>query len=259
MLNVTDSHTHLDSKEFDVDRAEVIARAQAAGVTRLLTIGASDGLESAARAIALAEQHPFIWATVGLHPHDAGQEFDRTRLLDLARHPRVVAIGETGLDFFRDWAPVDKQYEAFKVQIAIAHEVQKPLVIHSRNAGAECLRILTEGKAGLVGGVFHCFAEDADFAAQLRELNFLVSFPGPLTFKKADATREICRAIPLDQILVETDAPFMAPEPHRGKRCEPAFVVETIKALAAVKGLTIEEVAIATTANALRLFRGMQK
>jgi TatD DNase family protein len=259
VLNITDSHTHLDSKEFDLDRAEVIARAHSAGVTRLLTIGASQGLESAVRAIALAEQYPFIWATVGVHPHDAGDDFDRARLLDLARHPRVVAVGETGLDFFRDWAPVDKQYEAFRTQIEVAHEVQKPLVIHSRNAGAECLRVLREGEAGLVGGVFHCFAEDAAFAAQLRELNFLVSFPGPLTFKKADATREICRAIPLDQILVETDAPFMAPEPYRGKRCESAFVLETVKALASVKGLTLQEVADATTANTLRLFKGMQK
>lgn len=259
VLNLTDSHTHLDSPEFDLDREEMIARARAAGVVRLITIGASRGLESAKSAIKLATEYDFVWATVGVHPHDAGTPFDTEELIGLAQHPRVVAVGETGLDFFRDWAPVDKQRAAFETQIGIALLVNKPLVIHSRDAGGECLEILQRLGADKVGGVFHCFAEDARFAARLREINFLVSFPGPLTFKKAQRTRDICAAIPLEQIMLETDAPFMAPEPYRGKRCESAYMVETAKHLAAIKGVSLDEIADITTANALRLFSQIGK
>jgi TatD DNase family protein len=255
---ITDSHTHLDADAFDEDREACIERALAAGVTRMITVGAGRGIESARRAIALAERYPFVWATAGIHPHDAGSEIDFIELEALARHPKVVAVGETGLDFFRDWSPVEKQYLYFEKQIEIALAVGKPLVIHSRQAGEECLRILTAKGAGAVGGVFHCYAENAEFAARLSTIGFLVSFPGFITFKKQNEAREICAAIPLEQIMVETDAPYMAPEPHRGKRCESSFVVETARQLATVKGLSLEEVAKQTTENALRLFSIMR-
>lgn len=257
-MNITDSHTHLDSKEFDEDRAAVIERAQMAGVTRMLTIGTGAGLEGAGRAIALAEQYPFIWASAGVHPHDAAHDVDMDLFEKLATHPKVVAIGETGLDFYRDWAPVDKQYERFESQIELAKRVKKPLIIHSRQAGAECLKILQERDAASVGGVFHCFAEDAKFAERLWEIGFYVSFPGLLTFKKAHEVRNICADIPLERILIETDAPYLAPEPHRGKRCEPAFVAQTAKRLAEIKGLSLEEVAAITTENTLKLFSQMR-
>ncbi len=255
---ITDSHTHLDGEVFDEDREACIERAIAAGVTRMISVGAGQGIESARRAIALAERYPFIWATAGIHPHDAGADFDFSELEALARHPKVVAIGETGLDFFRDWSPIDRQYSYFERQIELALAVHKPLIIHSRQAGEECIRILEEKGAETVGGVFHCYSENAEFATRLRALGFLVSFPGFITFKKQDEARQVCSAIPLDQIMVETDAPYMAPEPHRGKRCEPSFVVETARQLATLKGVSLEEVAKQTTENALRLFSLMR-
>jgi TatD DNase family protein len=257
-IEIIDTHCHLDSEPFNQDRDEVIERAVAAGVTRMITIGTGQGLAGASRAIALAEAHPMVWATVGVHPHNADITLDLAHLEKLAHHNKVVAIGETGLDFFRDWAPVDAQHAVFEAQIAIARRVKKPLVIHSRNAGTASLETLIRHDARDVGGVLHCFSEDAAFAAQLREINFLVSFPGQLTFKKANEVREVCKAIPLEQILVETDSPYLAPEPHRGKRCEPAYVVETTRMLAQIKGLSLEEVAAITTDNALRLFAQMR-
>lgn len=250
-----DSHTHLDSKEFDDDREEVIARAHEQGVKKLLTIGAgSGGLVSALAARALAERYDSVWASVGIHPHDATLSEDVLQVEELSKHPKVVAIGETGLDFFRCLAPRDAQEYCFRTQIKIALSVNKPLIIHSREAGKECLAILQEMGADRVGGVFHCFAEDAAFASILREMNFLVSFPGTISFKKADNVRNTAREIPLTQIMVETDAPYMAPEPHRGKRCESSFIPKTAAALAKAKGLSIEEVAQQTSLNAEKLF-----
>ena len=258
-MELIDSHTHLDSAEFDADRDAVIERARKAGVTRLLTIGAGDELASAERAIKLAEKHDFIWASAGVHPHDAGKPWTIEALRILASHPRVVAIGETGLDFYKDWSPRPAQYSAFEQQIALAKELKKPLIIHSRNAGSECLEVLTKLGAKEVGGVFHCYAEDEKFAAKLKEINFVVSFPGTLTFKKTDALRAICAAIPIEQILLETDAPYMAPEPHRGKRCESSLMVETAKMLASVKGITLEECARITSENVFRVFPLMRR
>jgi TatD DNase family protein len=253
-LELFDSHVHLDSTEYAPDQEAVIERARAAGITSFISIGAADGFESASRAIALAERCPFIWASAGIHPHDAGLPLDILRIKELAMHPRVVAIGETGLDYYRDWAPVEGQRSWFRAQISLARELKKPLIIHSRNAGDECLATLIDEGASEVGGVFHCFAEDASFAKKLREINFLVSFPGTISFKKADNVRAAAREIPLDQILIETDGPYMAPEPHRGKRCESAFMVHTAQALASAKGITLAEVAAATVANTKRLF-----
>lgn len=250
-----DSHTHLTAKDFDLDVDAVIDRAVQAGVTRLITIGAGYGVESMQRAVALAERRIEAYATVGVHPNDAAVPFDMAPLERLAKHPRVVAIGETGLDYYRNRATPEEQRRWFIAQIELARSVQKPIVIHSREAGAECLKILKEHRADEIGGVFHCYAEDETFAARLREINFLVSFPGSLTFKKNHRTREIAAAIPLDQIMVETDAPYMAPEPFRGQRCESAFVKKVAETLALAKGLGLDEVSRVTTANALRLFR----
>jgi len=257
-LDLIDSHCHLDMEAFDSDRDACVERAMSAGVSRMITIGTGLGIKGAYNAIELAERHQSVWATVGVHPHCAGSEYDINELRQLAKHPKVVGIGETGLDFYRDWAPVDRQYETFKAQIALAKEVKKPLVIHSRNAGEECFKVLIDNNAADVGGVFHCFAENAAFATRLSEIGFYVSFPGQVTFKKANDVRDVCRYVPLERILVETDAPFLAPEPHRGKRCEPSFVVDTARKLAEIKGVSLEELAAATTQNALRLFSHMR-
>jgi TatD DNase family protein len=272
-----DSHTHLDQECFHEDLEDVIGRAHEAGVTRLLTIGAGggadeqfpNGLGSAHRAVRLAERFPSIYAAVGIHPHDAGgaaadPEYIRT-LRELARHPKVVAIGEIGLDYFRDWSPFEAQRIVFRQQIALALEVEKPIIIHSRNtsglndAGQECLAALSEAGADRVGGVFHCFSESADFARTLATMNFRVSFPGSLTFRKAGPLRDIAREIPLEQILVETDAPYMAPEPHRGKRCESMFVTEVALVLSEIKGISYEECCRVVTQNTVKLFTPMQE
>jgi len=258
MLEITDSHAHLDAQAFDEDRDVCVSRALAAGVTRILTVGAGYGAVSAQRAVELAEKHPNVWASVGLHPHDASLGVDLESLRLLAQHPKVVAIGETGLDFVKELSPRHQQVPVFEQQVLLALEVGKPLIIHSRGAGEECLETLCRLGANAVGGVFHCYAEDAEFAAKLKTIGFLVSFPGLLTFKKSGPVRDICRAIPIEQILVETDAPYMAPEPYRGKRCESAFVVETLKCLAALKGISPEDAAQVTTQNALRLFSHMR-
>jgi TatD DNase family protein len=253
-LDLMDTHCHLDSEPFEGDRDACVQRAVAAGVTRMITIGTGGGLAGARRAIEIAHNYPMVWASVGVHPHNAGEPFSANELERFALEPKVVAIGETGLDTFRDWAPIEKQRASFELQIELARAVKKPLIIHSRETGAECLETLIRTGAGEVGGVFHCFSEDAEFAARLRDINFRISLPGQLTFKRNHPLRDICREIPIEQILVETDAPYLSPEPYRGKRCEPAFVVETARKLAEVKGLSLEEVAAITTRNALELF-----
>ena len=254
MATLIDTHTHLDAKDFDEDREAVIQRAVDAGVTKLITIGSSDNLDSARRAIKLAESYDFIWATAGVHPHDAELPLCTDELTELAKHPRVVAVGETGLDFYRDWSPRDKQYEWYRAQIEIAKEVKKPLIIHSRDAGVECFEVLKEYNASEVGGVFHCYAEDSSFAEKLVEINFIISIPGSVTFKNANSLRETVKEIPLERIMVETDAPYLAPHPYRGKRCESAHVVETAKMIAEVKELPFEKVAEITTATAIKFF-----
>ena len=187
-------------------------------------------------------------------PHDAGSFTELKHLETLAANPRVVAIGETGLDFYRDWAPKENQYRLFENTIAFAKEMRKPLIIHCRDAGEETLMILKKNGAADVGGVFHCYAEDAEFAERLADINFIVSFPGSLTFKNAVRVREAARNIPLERIMLETDAPYMAPEPHRGKPSEPAHVAHIALKLAEIKELPLEEVARVTSANAERLF-----
>ena len=255
IAGLIDSHTHLAAKDFDADREEVIQRARDVGIELLICIGAGYGAESARAAVQLAEKHSFVFASIGIHPNDAAHPFDAALLGELARHPKVVAIGETGLDYHWNYASKEQQEIWFRHQIELALEVKKPVVIHSREAGEDCFRILSEYPVASVGGVFHCFAEDAAFAARLRQLSFLISIPGTVTFKNAELLRSVAREVPLDQIMLETDAPFLAPIPYRGKRNEPAYMIETVKKIAECRGMSVDDIAKATSENARRLFR----
>jgi len=250
---LTDSHCHLDDPKFDDDRAETIQRALDAGVSRLLAIGTGNGPPDLEAAIRLADAHPFIYATVGVHPHDASKATSETfaRLEHLAAHPKVLAIGEIGLDYHYDFSPRPVQAEAFTTQLAIAQKAALPIVIHTREAWDDTLRFLRAHWRG--GGIMHCFTGDATQARQALDLGFHLSFGGVLTFPKAESVREAARLAPDDRILVETDCPYLAPVPHRGKRNEPAFMVETVRRLAEVRGVTPEQIAEVTTANFQRL------
>jgi TatD DNase family protein len=252
-MQLIDTHCHLTSLEHQ-PLDTILANANRCGVNRFVCIGASDGIASAAAAVALAAEHDSIWASIGIHPHDAGDYQTLDLLTPLFEHPCVRAIGETGLDFFRDWAPVEAQRTLFRASIETAISIKKPLIIHCRDAATETLQTLIDLKAEQVGGVFHCYAEDATFAKKLRDINFLVSFTGNLTFKKAHALREAAAAIPLEQIMLETDCPYMAPEPFRGSPSEPMHVYQIALKLAEIKGITLEEVAKRTSSNAERFF-----
>jgi len=254
-----DSHCHIDGAEYDADREEVIARARAAGVSTMLNVGTGDPHSGAfERSVALAEDHAEIHCAIGVHPHDA-KLFDAAaekRLIDLAKQSsRVIAWGEIGLDYHYDHSPRDVQRDMFRRQLAIARELNLPVVIHSRNADEDTIAILREGLAGYSrAGVLHCFGGSLEMAQQAIELGFYISFAGNLTFKKADDLRAIARQLPLERLLVETDCPYLTPVPFRGKRNEPARVVETTKFLAELKDITLEEAGRVTTQNFARLF-----
>jgi len=252
---LTDSHTHLDNVAFDIDREAVLDRARKAGVSRFISVGASKGLNSSKQAIALAENNSDVFATVGIHPCDALNQSEVAELRDLLQHPKVVAVGETGLDFYWDTSFIPAQEKWLITQIELALEVKKPLIIHSRNSAQRCLEILKEHGAKTVGGVFHCYSEDLLFAEELRAMNFLVSFTGVATFKKSSTLRDLISQLPLQQIMLETDAPYLAPEPYRGKRCEPAYLRETALSIAKTRGISLESLAKATSENATNLFR----
>jgi len=245
---LVDTHCHLDDSKFDADRAETIERALAAGVTRLMAIGTGNGPPDLEVAVRLADSHPFIYATVGVHPHDASKATEETltKLRDLADHPKVLAIGEIGLDYHYDFSPRDVQRAVFERQLAIADAARKPIVIHTREAWDDTLSAVT---ALPHGGIMHCFTGDAAQARQALDRGFHLSFGGVLTFPKAEALREAARLAPDDRILVETDCPYLAPVPHRGKRNEPAFLLDTARRLAEVRGTTPEKIAELTTRN----------
>lgn len=253
MIRLVDTHCHLT----ELTETELVAqlhRAAEAGVDRAVCIGAGYGVESAKRAVEIAERYPNVWASVGIHPHNARDHEKLPEIELLAGNPRVVAIGETGLDYCRELAPVDLQKKLFKATIELARKVRKPIIIHCRDAREDCFQILKENGAAEIGGVFHCYSEDSEFAERIKELNFIVSFPGSLTFKKADQLREVANSISLDRIMLETDSPYMAPEPYRGKPSEPAHVRLIAETLARVKGLSVEEIAAATTETVERVF-----
>jgi TatD DNase family protein len=242
---IVDSHCHLDDEKFEGDREQVIERALAAGVDTMMAIGTGGELDVAIRQ---AERYPFIYATIGVHPHDASKATAETyaRLRDLAQHPKVLAIGEIGLDYHYDFSPRDVQRAVFDRQLEIAAFARKPIVIHTREAWDDTMAQVASLPHG---GIMHCFTGDAAQAQQAVERGFHLSFGGVLTFPKAESLREAARTVPADRLLVETDCPYLAPVPYRGKRNEPAFVVETARRLAAVRGITIEEIADVTSRN----------
>lgn len=253
---LVDSHCHLDFPDFAEEIDDVLARARNAGVGLMLTIGTR--LARAGQALALAEAHRQVFATVGVHPHHVAEEegaWTLEAIAALAEHPRVVGIGESGLDFFYDFSPRAMQEEAFRLHIAAARRLDLPLVIHSRDADADMLRILREEHAaGPFQALMHCFSSSRELAEGALELGFYLSASGVITYKRNEELREIFRDAPLDRLLVETDSPYLAPVPRRGKRNEPAYVAYTAAMLAEVKGVSPEEIATATTANVLRLF-----
>jgi TatD DNase family protein len=250
----TDTHLHLDDPAFDPDRNAVIARARYAGVEALICAGTS--VDGSRRAIALAERFPAVWATVGIHPEEAASaDGEALRALEsLAGHPRVVAIGETGLDYVHERAPRAVQAEAFLAHVRLARSAGLPLVVHNREAHDDVERILREEGAAAV--VMHCFSGTAEVAARWAAMGWMISFAGPLTFARAESLRAAARGVPDDRLLIETDAPYLAPVPMRGRRCEPAFVAHTGRALAAVKDMTVETLARALAENGKRVFFG---
>jgi TatD DNase family protein len=252
-VNLVDSHCHLDDKQFAEDREAVIERAQAAGVSRLMAIGTGDGPPDLETAIRLADAYPAFYATVGVHPHDAAKSTSATfdRLRDLLSHPKVLALGEIGLDYHYDFSPRDTQRSVFIRQLELASAAGKPIVIHTREAWNDTTEIIRKHYTG--GGIFHCFTGGPAEATEALDLGFHLSFGGVLTFPKAEPVREAARLAPLERLLIETDAPYLAPVPHRGKRNEPAFVLETARKLAEIRLISLQEAADATTRNFERL------
>jgi TatD DNase family protein len=253
---IIDSHCHLDFADYGEDRQAVLARARGAGIVTMVCIGSGRDIASARSAVALAAAEPDVFATVGIHPHDVAHmgESDWQELEALARAPRVVGIGETGLDYHYDHSPRDVQRETFRRFLRLGHGSQQPVVCHIRDAHADAQAILREEKVPARGGVIHCFTGGPEDARGYLELGLYLSFSGIVTFKKAEDIRAAARLCPLERLLVETDAPYLAPIPHRGKRNEPAFVVETLKLLASVKGVPFADLAATTTVNARALF-----
>ncbi len=250
-----DTHVHLNADQYEEDVDEVIARALAAGVTKMVVVGFDR--KTIIKAMALAEEHPFIYAVVGWHPVDAIDctDEDLAWIESLAAHPKVVGIGETGLDYHWDKSPKDIQQSVFRKQIQLAKKVKLPIIIHNRDATADVVRILKEENASETGGIMHCFGGSVETAKACIEMNFMISLGGPVTFKNAKAPKEVAAEIPLNKLLIETDAPYLTPHPYRGKRNEPVYVTLVAEEIASIKGITVEEVAAATTANAKSLFK----
>ena len=257
-MELIDSHAHIDFPQFAEDRDAMLDRARAAGVTTLLAIGTGPGPEKLDSALPFAEQHDWIYATVGIHPHEAKEVTPShlDELAMLAKHPKVIAWGEIGLDYFYDHSPREVQQRLFRDQMDLAKEAKLPIVIHCRDAWPDCLNILEEvwRPAGL-GGILHCFTSTVEDARRGIEMGFLVSFAGNSTYPKTQNLRDVAKALPLEKILIETDAPYLAPQAFRGKRNEPAYVAEVARTLASVRNLSPDELAAATSENFRRLFR----
>ncbi|WP_124728596.1 TatD family hydrolase [Staphylospora marina] len=250
-----DTHVHLNDAKFDEDRDEVIRRAREEfGVRMMLNVGYNR--ETIEGTLRLAETHDFIYAAVGWHPHDAKDctDEDLAWIRELTSHPKVVALGEMGLDYYWDNSPRDTQAEIFRKQIALARETGLPIIIHCRDAYEDVIRILREERAHETGGVMHCFGADADIMKACLDLGFHIGLGGPVTFKNASLPREIARLVPLDRLLIETDCPYLAPHPYRGKRNETGYVRLVAEKIAEVRGMTAEELARVTFDNAFRLF-----
>ncbi|PJN89221.1 TatD family hydrolase [Bacillus sp. mrc49] len=249
-----DTHVHVNAEQFNEDLEEVIERAKEAGVNHMVVVGFDR--PTIKRAMELVEVYDFMYAAVGWHPVDAIDmtEDDLQWIEELSSHPKVVAIGEMGLDYHWDKSPKDVQKEVFRKQIRLAKKVGLPIIIHNREATADIVNILKEEEASSVGGIMHCFSGSAETALECIEMNFYISLGGPVTFKNAKKPKEVAAAVPLDRLLVETDCPYLAPHPFRGKRNEPSYVKLVAEQIAEIKQLTIEEVSKATTENAKKLF-----
>lgn len=252
---LTDTHTHMNAEQFDEDRDEAIQRAKDNGVTRIINIGFNR--ETIPSSLQLAEKYDFIYSAVGWHPQDAKDMTpqDLEWIESLCSHPKVVAIGEIGLDYHWDTLSKEVQHKVFREQIQLARKVNKPIIIHNRDAHEDTVRILKEEKAEEVGGVMHCFSGSWEIAKQCLDLNFYISFGGPITFKNAKQPKEVLSKVPLDRLLLETDAPYLTPHPYRGKRNETGYVRLVAEAAAEIKQLDLEEISKLTTKNAQRLFQ----
>ncbi|MDI7260339.1 MAG: TatD family hydrolase [Thermodesulfobacteriota bacterium] len=250
-----DSHAHLEMPDFKKDLEEVIHRAKDSGVEYIFTVGTER--KDWARALEIANAHAPVYAILGVHPHNAREIDDRsyTTLKRLCQNEKVSAYGEIGLDFYRNLSPKDVQLKRFREQIGLAKELKLPIVVHDREAHQETLEILKSEKAGENGGIIHCFSGDEEMAKACLDMGFHISVPGSITYKNAEQFQEIVKRIPLESLLVETDAPFLTPVPFRGKRNEPSYVRYTAKKIAEIKKVPFEKVAEATTENALRVFR----
>lgn len=249
-----DTHAHLNAEQFEEDLVEVITRAQAAGVAHMVVVGFDR--PTITRAMELVEAYDFLYAAVGWHPVDAIDmvDADLEWIEALAAHPKVVALGEMGLDYHWDKSPKDIQMEVFRKQIRLAKKVKLPVIIHNREATADIIAILEEEDAAEVGGIMHCFSGSAETAKVCLDMNFYISLGGPVTFKNAKKPKEVAAAVPLNRLLIETDCPYLAPHPFRGKRNEPAYVKLVAEEIADIKQLSVEEVSRVTTANAKKLF-----
>jgi TatD DNase family protein len=250
-----DTHVHLNAAQYNEDLQEVIDRALEAGVTHQVVVGFDR--ETITRALELVEQYEFLYAAIGWHPVDAIDMTDEDLkwIEELAAHPKVVALGEMGLDYYWDKSPKDIQKEVFRKQIRLAKKVKLPIIIHNRDATQDIVDILKEEGASEVGGIMHCFSGSVEIAKECIEMNFYISLGGPVTFKNAKTPKEVAKEISLDQLLVETDCPYLTPHPFRGKRNEPSYVKLVAEEIASQKEITFEEVAARTTENAKKLFK----
>lgn len=249
-----DTHVHLNADQYDEDLQEVIERALEAKVEKMVVVGFDR--KTIERALKLADEFDFIYAVIGWHPVDAIDctEEDLQWIEQLAAHPKVVGIGETGLDYYWDKSPKNVQQELFRKQIHLAQKLNLPIIIHNREATGDVVRILREENAASVGGVMHCFSGSVETARECIDMNFMISLGGPVTFKNARMPKEVAKEIPLEYLMIETDAPYLAPHPYRGKRNEPSYVPLVAEEIARQKDLTLEEVAKATTSNATKFF-----
>ncbi|KSU57816.1 hydrolase TatD [[Bacillus] enclensis] len=249
-----DTHVHLNAEQFNEDLEEVISRAKEAGVGRMVVVGFDR--PTIERAMELVGQYDFLYASIGWHPVDAidMKEEDLAWIEELSSHPKVVALGEMGLDYHWDKSPKDIQKEVFRKQIHLAKKVKLPIIIHNREATQDIVDILREEGAEEVGGIMHCFSGSPEIAQECVDMNFYISLGGPVTFKNAKKPKEVAQEIPLERLLIETDCPYLAPHPNRGKRNEPAYVKLVAEQIAELKGISLEEVETVTTENANKLF-----
>ena len=249
-----DSHAHYDNDRFDADRQEFLTSAFAAGVTHIVNPGCD--LPSSRMAICLAGQHRGLFAAVGFHPHEASayKEADMDELLEMCRHPKVVAVGEIGLDYHYDFSPREVQQHILRAQIGLARAVGKPVILHDREAHRDVMSIVREEKAAEVGGVFHCFSGSRETADEALRMGFYIGIGGSVTFRNAHRLQEVAAHIPIDRLLIETDAPYMTPEPFRGQRNGSPMMIHVLEKLAFLRGETVEELEARTTENAIRLF-----